>query len=129
MPCLNGVFLRKLALISIRRINLSRDLQRLTTSPPQRDFHKSSTNHFGAGDPLYPFTFANRLKKMNVKSVIDDLTQTCIELRRVVDSAKTETDKEDIVLKHIKAFSETGLKVNDFSKGKLIFYTRYLSTI
>lgn len=58
---------------------------------------------------------------MSVKSVVDDLTQTCIELRRVVDSAKTESGKEDIVLKHIKAFSETGLRVNDFSKGKIIF--------
>ncbi|KAJ8682744.1 hypothetical protein QAD02_018536 [Eretmocerus hayati] len=54
---------------------------------------------------------------MSVRDIVQDLMQTCIELRRVVDAAKTEKEKTDIVLKHIKAYAEAESKASDFAKG------------
>ncbi|XP_014203880.1 NHL repeat-containing protein 2 [Copidosoma floridanum] len=50
-------------------------------------------------------------------SIVEDLTQICIELRRVVSAAKDDQEKEDIVLKHVRAYADTGIQVNDFAKG------------
>lgn len=55
---------------------------------------------------------------MNVQSTVEDLTQICIELRRVVNAAKNDDEKEKIVLKHIKTYADTGIRVSDFAKGR-----------
>jgi hypothetical protein len=55
---------------------------------------------------------------MSIQNVVEDLTQICIELRSVVESTEDESEKERIVLKHIKAYAESGLRINDFAKGK-----------
>jgi len=66
------------------------------------------------------FKNKQQLPKMSVKSIIEDLTQICIELRRVVSAARDEKEKEEIVLKHVKAYADTGLQVSDFAKGTVV---------
>ena len=62
----------------------------------------------------------NSIRKMSIPSTIDDLTEVCMELRRVVKAKTDEKDKEAAVLKHIKTYADTGLKINDFAKGIVV---------
>lgn len=135
MPCvgLRGAFFtRSLASLlyysTTRRVLVrSSDNLNLTTPPPRRDFHKSSASQFGDRGNLASHyfehlrRFADRSSKnMNVQSVVEDLTQTCVVLRTVLRSSKDEKEKEEIVLKHIKAYADSGVQVNDFAKGVCI---------
>lgn len=113
----SSLFVKSIVIVSARKIKLKNT--NLITSLRQRDFHNSSStnaaNRFGSNSS--GSIFADKFKKMSVPSTVEDLTQICIELRRVVNSAKDEAEKEKIVLKHVKTYAETGLKVNDFAKG------------
>lgn len=83
-----------------------------------RNFYKNKylkIDHFESSEYL-----AERIRKMSIQSTVDQLTDVCFDLRRRVNSLKTESEKESVVLKHIKSYENTGLKVNDFSKGKRI---------
>lgn len=64
-------------------------------------------------------------KKMSVQDTIEELTEICMNLRHNIRSVD-QKEKENIVLKHIKEFADTGLRICDFQKGKLskfIFFT------
>lgn len=63
---------------------------------------------------------------MSVQGTIEELTEVCINLRRSVESVDDEKEKEMIVLKHIKEFTNTGLQINDFQKGSLSKTSPYL---
>ncbi|XP_058804841.1 NHL repeat-containing protein 2 [Phymastichus coffea] len=91
----------------------TRYMHEYLATPSRRRFH---TNNNGSSDNLKDL-FNNSLKNMSVQSTVEDLTQICIELKRVVDAAKDDDEKEKIVLKHIKSYADTGLRVSDFAKG------------
>ncbi|XP_011498038.1 PREDICTED: NHL repeat-containing protein 2 [Ceratosolen solmsi marchali] len=115
MPCssINSVILiRNLAFVSAFKVkNLS-----LATSL-RRNLHKSPKTYY-FHDPIDGFkNSCTKFMKMSVQSTVEDLTQICIELRSVVESTEDESEKEQIVLKHIKAYAESGLRVNDFERG------------
>ena len=132
MPCLCattsfGFRLARNFALRVKSCHQQHHHRGLNLTTPRRDFHKSFVAHStsdrrrqggdfrGAEDRG---SFAERLKKMSVQSTVEDLTQICIELRRVVSSVKEESEKEKIVLKHIKAYAEAGVQVNDFAKGQ-----------
>lgn len=57
-------------------------------------------------------------KKMSVQDSIEELTEICMNLRHTIRSVD-QKEKETIVLKHIKEFADTGIRICDFQKGKL----------
>ncbi|XP_015597556.1 NHL repeat-containing protein 2 [Cephus cinctus] len=56
-------------------------------------------------------------KKMSVQNTVQNLTQACIEIRQTLDSVKDQQEREKIILKHIKAYADSNLSINDFQKG------------
>ncbi|XP_043467526.1 NHL repeat-containing protein 2 [Leptopilina heterotoma] len=55
-------------------------------------------------------------KKMSVQDTIEDLTEICMNLRHNIKSLD-QKEKENIVLKHIKEFADTDIRICDFQKG------------
>lgn len=57
-------------------------------------------------------------KRMSTQEVLEELTQTCIQLRdHLISDQFSERDKEAIIIKHIKQFENVGGTICDFEKG------------
>ncbi|KAK0161514.1 hypothetical protein PV327_009976 [Microctonus hyperodae] len=56
-------------------------------------------------------------KKMTIQDTVEILTNECIQLRQELRTIKNISEKEKIVLKHIKCYSEINNHINDFPKG------------
>ncbi|XP_046421281.1 NHL repeat-containing protein 2 isoform X2 [Neodiprion fabricii] len=56
-------------------------------------------------------------EKMNVREVIEDLTQVSIEVRQEVTSVTNPREKEKIALRHIKKYAAKDACANEFQKG------------
>lgn len=58
-------------------------------------------------------------KKMTIQDTVEVLTNECIQLRQELRTIKNISEKEKIVLKHIKCYSENNNHINDFPKGDI----------
>ncbi|XP_076295018.1 NHL repeat-containing protein 2 [Lasioglossum baleicum] len=54
---------------------------------------------------------------MNVRDIVEELTQTCIENRRNVELCADKQEREELVLKHIKTYTGKGFRITDFQTG------------
>lgn len=54
-------------------------------------------------------------QNMNVRDVVEELTQIGIEIRQNLESSADK--KEELVLRHIKAFSKKETRIVDFQPG------------
>lgn len=58
-------------------------------------------------------------KKMNAQEVVEELTQICIQMRVHLDDLTERSEKETLILKHIKRYENSGAEAHDFPKGIL----------
>lgn len=66
-------------------------------------------------------------KKMNTQEIVQELTQTCIQMRSMITNKFSEQkDKEAVILKHIKRFENIGTTICDFKKGNICFIIIFL---
>lgn len=61
-------------------------------------------------------------KKMSVSDTVKILTDACEQIRHDLQIIIDQTEKQKLVLRHIKTFANTDACVKDFPKGYLIFY-------
>lgn len=54
---------------------------------------------------------------MSVRDTVQELTQISIELRRNLESSPDKTEKEELILRHIKVFSNKASRIADFQTG------------
>ncbi|CAK9824867.1 NHL repeat-containing protein 2 [Anthophora retusa] len=54
---------------------------------------------------------------MNVRDIVEELTQIGIEIRRSLDSSVDRKEQEELILEHIKLFSNKESRIADFQTG------------
>lgn len=64
-------------------------------------------------------------KKMSVSDTVKLLMDACEQIRHDLQIIIDQTEKQKLVLRHIKTFANTDAYVKDFPKGYLIFYTNF----
>lgn len=58
---------------------------------------------------------------MNVRDTVDELTQIGIEIRGSLELLLDRKEQKELILRHIKTFSDKNIRIADFQAGIFIF--------